>query len=172
MKASRLVLLALALFIVTFAAVFGAISLYNRWKDQSKPLVLWESSPGTIPVVESGQPIPDFADAAEKILPSMVSIETLVEGENWFGDRFVEKGGSGSGVIISKDGYILTNNHVIAYGGRVAARVIVALPDGTSEEAEIVGRDPRSDLAVLKVEKDGLTRLSLGIAKSYVPASG
>ncbi|MFW6217397.1 MAG: trypsin-like peptidase domain-containing protein [Verrucomicrobiota bacterium] len=65
--------------------------------------------------------------------------------------------GVGSGVVISEDGYILTNNHVIlAPGGRQADDVLVRLNDGRELQAQVIGRDPQSDLAVLKVEAEGL----------------
>jgi Do/DeqQ family serine protease len=64
----------------------------------------------------------------------------------------------GSGVVVSPDGYILTNHHVID-GAR---EVTVELTDGRSYEAEVVGSDPPSDLAVLKVKADGLPTLALG----------
>lgn len=61
--------------------------------------------------------------------------------------------GVGSGVIISKDGYILTNNHVVSdERGGDADEVLVRLSDGTEYRATIVGRDPRTDIAVLKIE--------------------
>ena len=60
--------------------------------------------------------------------------------------------GSGSAVVYREDGYLLTNNHVVEN----AARVHITLPDGTEEEAEVVGTDPRSDLAVLKADRTDL----------------
>jgi serine protease Do len=65
--------------------------------------------------------------------------------------------GVGSGVVISSDGYILTNNHVImAPGARPADDVLVQLNDGRELRAEVIGRDPQSDLAVLKVAAEDL----------------
>ncbi len=70
--------------------------------------------------------------------------------------------GVGSGVVISPDGYILTNNHVItASDGDPANEILVELNDGRELAAHLVGRDPRSDLAVLKVEAEGLPCLSI-----------
>ncbi len=66
--------------------------------------------------------------------------------------------GQGSGVIVSSDGYILTNNHVI----RGADRLEVKLADGRKFEAKVVGSDPRTDLAVLKIEASGLVPAKLG----------
>ena len=72
-----------------------------------------------------------------------------------FERRFSE--GVGSGVVISADGYILTNNHVItARDGDAADEILVELNDGRELVAQVVGRDPRSDLAVLKVDAEAL----------------
>lgn len=74
--------------------------------------------------------------------------------------RFSE--GVGSGVVISADGYILTNNHVItARDGDPADEILVELTDGRELTAQLVGRDPRSDLAVLKVEAEALPFLPI-----------
>ena len=70
-----------------------------------------------------------------------------------------ERAGMGSGFIISGDGYVVTNNHVVAN----ARQVVVRLPDRQEFDAEVVGLDPRSDLAVLKIEAEGLP--SIGLAE-------
>ena len=81
--------------------------------------------------------------------------------ERFFGRRFPRKYrqmGAGSGFIISKDGYIITNNHVVAD----ADKVKVKLADGREFNAKIVGTDPASDVAVLKIDADNLPVLPLG----------
>lgn len=70
--------------------------------------------------------------------------------------------GLGSGVIIRADGYIVTNNHVV----EGADELLVVLHDGTTYEAEVVGTDPQSDLAVLKIEADNLPYISMGDAST------
>ena len=67
-------------------------------------------------------------------------------------------GGTGSGFIISQDGYVVTNHHVVDG----ADTVIVRLSDRREFDAEVIGTDQRSDLALLRVEADGLPFLSLG----------
>lgn len=70
--------------------------------------------------------------------------------------------GLGSGVIISADGYILTNNHVVSDDtGRPADEIKVQLNDGTEVEARLIGRDRRTDVALLKIEREGLPFLSM-----------
>lgn len=92
-----------------------------------------------------------FAAIAARVLPSVVSIN--VTGAN--------EADTGSGVILKSDGYILTNNHVVAAavsGGTVS----VDFNDGSTASARIVGTDSLDDLAVIKVNRTGLTAASLG----------
>ncbi len=83
----------------------------------------------------------------EKVQPSVVNINTLGFAQGFFGQLFPQRG-AGSGVIVSPDGYILTNNHVIEN----ATHIRVKLLDGTELEGRVVGTDPLSDLAVIKVD--------------------
>lgn len=96
----------------------------------------------------------------ENVGPATVKIETKTDVivDQFFFQTLEQRQGIGSGVIYRADGYILTNNHVIAD----ADEIIVRLPDGRSFSAEIVGRDELSDLAVLKVETSNLPVAKLG----------
>ena len=109
--------------------------------------------------------------AANKILPSIVGIkiEYTVNSTSIFGrSNSSAATASGSGIIISEDGYILTNNHVVSssssdsnsyYQISEAGKVTVTLfNDETEYEAKIVGQDEQTDLAVIKIEKTGLTK--------------
>lgn len=82
----------------------------------------------------------------EKCSPAVVNINTQVTGVNWFLEPIIQDGGSGSGSIIDKQGYVLTNVHVI----KNASKIYVSLSDGTQYEAQIIGQDADSDLAVIK----------------------
>ena len=79
---------------------------------------------------------------------AVVNINTKVTSYDWFLEPYVQDGGSGSGSIIDKRGYILTNVHVI----QGATKIYVSLFDGTQYEAEVVGQDLDSDLAVIKFD--------------------
>lgn len=88
---------------------------------------------------------------------SVVAIVTeSVSTDSWFG-QYVTKG-AGSGVIISEDGYIVTNNHVI----EGASSIKVTLHDGTEEKATLVATDEQTDVAVIKIEKTGLIPVTFG----------
>ncbi len=120
---------------------------------------------------------PDFAEAAEAAQKVVVLIEAAESAENaqlrrrqdpmqqlfeqfglngdafgyGFGGSMIRKG-AGSGVIISKDGYILTNNHVVDF----ADEVLIKMVDGKEYDAKIIGRDPSTDLAVVKIDAGNL----------------
>ncbi len=79
---------------------------------------------------------------------AVVNINTKVTSYDWFWDPYVTDGGSGSGSIIDKRGYILTNVHVISG----ATKIYVSLADGSQYEATVVGQDIDSDLAVIKID--------------------
>ncbi|HEU5270743.1 MAG TPA: trypsin-like peptidase domain-containing protein [Jatrophihabitans sp.] len=98
----------------------------------------------------ANRPPGSVADIAKRVSPAVVSIDV----------RSADAAGAGSGVVIDKAGYILTNNHVVNFGGSVTIRVVFS--DQTSAPALVVGTDPRSDLAVVKVDKTSLTVASLG----------
>ena len=111
---------------------------------------------------------------ANKVLPSVVGITVTYSVNSpyysYYGMSASTATASGSGVIISKDGYILTNNHVVAsststsyYQVSQATKITVTLyNDETEYEAKIIGTDEQTDLAVLKIEKNDLTAAELG----------
>lgn len=91
-----------------------------------------------------------------KCSPAVVNINTQVTGVNWFLEPITQEGGSGSGAIIDKRGYVLTNVHVI----KGASKIYVSLSDGTQYQAQIVGQDADSDLAIIKFDPPQGTNLS------------
>ena len=116
-----------------------------------------------------------YADAVDAAAPAVVNIYTtklVTERANplyqdpffryFFGDRLAPRqrleSSLGSGVIVSSDGYILTNNHVV----EGADEIQVLLRDNRNAEATVIGTDPESDLAVLKIELDKLPAITLG----------
>lgn len=94
---------------------------------------------------------------AQQVAPAVVGVSSQeVLREYWSGRSFLEPIGSGSGVIFDKGGYIVTNYHVV----EGADQVVVALADGRRLEGQLVGADPPTDLAVLKVDAGQLTAVN------------
>lgn len=123
----------------------------------------------------------NFSDTAvgvaSKVLPSIVGINVTFNVTATFGYGFQQSGetsASGSGIIISEDGYILTNNHIVSsasnssyYQVSEATNVTVYLfNDEKPYKAEIIGSDAQTDLAVIKIDKTGLTPAELGDSSS------
>lgn len=126
------------------------------------------------PSPEKVQKAKEFSEAitavAEKVSPSVVQIDVAVRDESgdglpWWMKKKNDAGvvrGNGSGVLISSDGYVLTNNHVV----EDAIAITIKTKDGKVFQAKIKGRDPSTDLAVLKVEGTNLTASKLGDSDS------
>ncbi|MEY4730558.1 MAG: hypothetical protein RL020_1716 [Pseudomonadota bacterium] len=165
---------------ITMAALF-VISLIRpellSWRNQApvsvdKPVT---ASPG-VSNSSVGSAQLTYRDAARKAIPSVVNISTTKEAQvaqknpllddpvlrRFFGDRLDEDEESfsslGSGVVVRSDGYILTNDHVI----EGADEIKVAFSDKRILKAKVVGRDPDTDLAVLKVEAANLPAITFG----------
>ena len=114
---------------------------------------------------------PDFTYAAESAVEAVVYVEVTVHSRQqyqtidpffrfFFGDEPIsrEQKGSGSGVIIRPDGYIVTNNHVVAG----ATAITVTLNDNRQFDATVVGTDPVTDVAIIKVDATGLPTIPMG----------
>ncbi len=163
------------------AAIGGASALGLRTvfiKDpsrteyvQNSPQVKYVNLPGPV----SGEGVTDFTAAAEMAVQGVVHVKTVMEAQNnqfYFNDPwkdFFGGGGypqqqpqlqqaSGSGVIISPEGFIVTNNHVIEH----AQKIEVTLNDKRTYEAKLVGRDPAYDIAVLKIDETHLPYVNYG----------
>ena len=142
----------------------------------------WETDRNPTPIEPAGVPT-SFADLAEEVSPAVVNIRTsqTVTGmpgmppqlEEFFGMPFGGPGGqehkregAGSGFVISTDGYIVTNNHVIDGMDEIFA----VFKDGRDLAATVVGRDPKTDIALIKVESDtALPAIALGDSDAIRP---
>lgn len=158
---------------------FGAGVIFASSMDWTK--VSWAQSKTPVRPVVSGAPIApetgsSFADIAERVTPGVVAVKvtkttkprTQIRGRspqgmedflNQFGDPAPrQQSGEGSGFILLSDGYIITNNHVVSGADQVS----ITLSDGRTFKAKIVGTDPTTDVAVVKVDAKGLPTLPIG----------
>jgi len=168
MKKSAFFLIILA----TFLGVFSALQvnhIINR-HTSDRPTIDWNPGKMVIPTVGSPElSIPaDFREAAKRVVPSVVSVDQYNHVQTWFGDDDgqLRETGQGSGVILSKNGIIVTNNHVVEVPNDPAHAIVeqvkVRLQDKRVFTAKVVGRDRRADLAVLKIEAEDLQPIEVG----------
>nr|MBA3756909.1 trypsin-like peptidase domain-containing protein [Nitrosomonas sp.] len=155
-------------------AIFFVVSTLRPellpWKPRGEIVAVREAAP----VVDTERP-DSYANAAETAMPSVVNIFTSKEIKEpahpllndpvfrkFFGEQFESRpkrtSSLGSGVIDSPNGYILTNHHVV----EAADEVEVALVDGRKIKASMIGSDPETDLAVLKINLQDLPAITFG----------
>ena len=163
-----------------FAAILGSASTITvvKYFEKDDPAVKLEYLSGVptskvaYKVDKNGDVVPlDFTAAAEKVMPAVVHIRSTQAAQReqtpfsptdpfreFFGPRFYQgpAQSSGSGVIINENGYIVTNTHVV----QGADIVEVTLYDNRSYKAEVIGTDPDTDIALVKIEEKGLPFLS------------
>lgn len=161
-------------FLLVLASAFLAVWIYSSFFNKPQVVTITEERPMSfvnLPA-NSQQQMPDLTFAAENSVHAVVHIATQsMRGGGWssgnpffdefFGFRRQEPQlamGYGSGVILSNDGFIVTNNHVIEQ----AQNIKVILNDKREYEARLVGADPSTDLALLRVEADNLPYLTYG----------
>ncbi|WP_448168046.1 Do family serine endopeptidase [Burkholderia ambifaria] len=167
---------------VLLALMFIVVTLKPQWlqrqgqlgKQLATPIVaLREVAPG----IGGAPATTSYAEAAQKAMPAVVNVFSSKDGSlppdprakdplfrYFFGDRNARKqqdepaANLGSGVIVSAEGYILTNQHVVDG----ADQIEVALADGRTATAKVIGSDPETDLAVLKINMTNLPTITLG----------
>ena len=143
--------LMLALVVAILAGTVGGGAGY--WLANRARNALHNSDVKLAKVAEpSSRPPGSVADIVNRVSPAVVSIDV----------RSAEQNGTGAGVVIDKVGYILTNNHVVSDVATNGGKIVVTFSDQSNAAANIVGRDPQTDLAVLRVEHAKLTVASLG----------
>ena len=157
---------------------FGAVKLMEKTQAPAEPTAY--SAPAKQVNYKYGAPPGafDFTRAAEKTMPAVVHIKAVESRQNaiqrqresnpwrlFFGDDFFNmddyarpRSGTGSGVIYTNDGYILTNNHVVEF----ADEFEITLYDNREFIARLVGADPSTDMAVLKIDANNLPAIELG----------
>ena len=132
------------------ASAATVVTLDRREPPSAADIVA--EQPAQAPDVPIVQERTQVEAVAEAVLPTVVRID--IDGGGVTGSST----GNGSGVIYRSDGYILTNNHVVAG----ADEMEVVFADGTRDEGELIGRDVLSDIAVIRVDRDDLTAIRIG----------
>jgi Do/DeqQ family serine protease len=163
---------------VGLALLFVVATLKPQWLTAngqplgavvSEVVSLRMAAPAASGVAATALPLHGLADAARIASPAVVSVITSKarsrnpHGDDpafgfFFGDSDPVQQGVGSGVIVSPEGILLTNNHVVENAGEID----VLLPDGREVRAQVVGTDPETDLAVLRIPADRLPAITLG----------
>jgi serine protease DegQ len=170
---AQTVTVALALYFVYTAVVSdrAAPVRLQQMGNAERPAPMLEAGPSKPPALAGGS----YRNAAARAMPAVVNIITSKRPKRskhplmkdpffkrFFGDEGDEEDSSlGSGVIVSAEGYILTNNHVV----EAADEIEVVLADGRKAAAKVVGTDPETDLAVIKIALEKLPVIVLGQAE-------
>ena len=175
---------------ISSVSAIGSIWIYGKVVGKKQVAFTQQTDGGKLPVNyagfnEGGLPgaTIDFTKAADAAVPAVVHIKTKIAArpasnglpksrsrgfEGFFDDFFgpqsmPEQRASGSGVVISEDGYIVTNNHVISDGAQgIAEEINVTMNNKKTYKARLIGRDPSSDLAVLKIDGKGFPFMLYG----------
>ncbi|MEJ2133044.1 MAG: trypsin-like peptidase domain-containing protein, partial [Gammaproteobacteria bacterium] len=167
-----------------FGIAVASVLLSISFAQPAQGKRLDDREPSALAHVQTADTLrPEFADIIEAVEPSVVTIavEATIQGpqrlsfppgsgmdeffERFFGRQFTvpdmpqqQVHGVGSGFVIDRDGLIVTNNHVIDG----AKHIVVTLHDGTEHDAKVIGADPKTDLALLEIDADGLTAARFG----------
>ncbi|WP_309382118.1 trypsin-like peptidase domain-containing protein [Cerasicoccus frondis] len=162
---NRSLQLSLAFSITAASAIVAGFAGNKLLADNDLPAAKLQRD--TTPLERNGPRIVSFADVLDGVTPAVVSVHTSSYAELSRQERMLRRyygmednptvQGVGSGFVVTADGYVLTNNHVVAGGpGRGEAdEIIVQLNDGREFEATVIGADPSSDVAVIKIDTEG-----------------
>jgi serine protease Do len=165
----------LGVLIFALAGSIGGAAIYDHVFDKDQTIAISARQPVRLTNYSVPAATLDFTEAAESTVKSVVHVTTTYENRGYGNNPFIDPFGgfffgqpdqrqmqkqqaSGSGVIISDDGYIVTNNHVVAD----ASEVEVTMDDKRTYQAKVIGADPSTDLALLKIDEKGLPFANYG----------
>jgi len=152
--------------VLLMPAVFG-VNPYDLVRGKLKSASVTQSNTKTtksVQVVSSTSGSLTVADIAKKVTPSIVNIDIRTAAQQTPFYSTGSQEGTGSGVIYTENGYIITNNHVI----ESAQDITVTLASGEQLKATLVGTDPNNDIAVIKIDKTGLPAISIDDSSNLV----
>jgi len=153
------------------AILVGAFYWHTTHRSASMNTQSWVGNTGKLEITEAQSSVPQQLDSEEQVnvsvykkaLPAVVNITATAYAFNFFYGVMPQQG-MGTGFILDKEGHILTNYHVV----RDAQRVEVTLSNRKKYKAQVIGRDPSHDLAVVKITAAGLTPAVLGDSRNLV----
>jgi serine protease Do len=171
--------------LLVLAGFLAGLVLTGRLRSASEGSAAQPPKAGSTPAASASQPaallsqsLPDFSTVAGRAVGGIVSLSAIAvrtttspfandpffrqffgDPDEWFGSRLERSPTLGSGVIVSPDGYVVTNNHVVAGNIR---EITAVLPDKREVKGELVGRDPMTDIAVVKIDARNLPVLPWG----------
>ena len=151
-------------FWLAFVLVAGLLAACGD--DNNAPAATSSPAETASQTTSSNGTLANTPELVDLLRPSVVHIRSEAATLDDFG-RLVPSSGVGTGFIIDDQGHIATNNHVVSIdNGNPAENITVTLDDGSEHDASIVGRDPPTDVAVLKIEAENLTPATLGDSAS------
>lgn len=151
----RFPLYILTVCLVSFGILLGGCG--NDTNTSSSSTTVAESTQKSTASISDARNTP-VVQAAKKVGPAVVGITNKAVARDWFNRKVEVDKGTGSGVIFKNDGYIVTNNHVV----EGAKDITVALSDGRTFSATLIGADPFTDLAVIKIDATDLPTAEFG----------
>lgn len=159
-----------SMLVITFSVIVGAMifaGCSNRFFASEAPK--GQVAVDNLAAPTSGAALSDARNtpvvrAAQAVSPAVVGITNKAVARDWFNRKVVVEQGTGSGVIFDPNGYIVTNNHVVEN----AQELIVSFADGKTLTGKVVGTDPATDLAVVKVEAADLPSVTFGDSDSIM----
>ena len=160
-RTTLIIAIALIIIAIVTGCVYAGVKVYEQLKADDTTISqhqTLENDGNKVVTKEEG----DIAGVVERVSPSVVSIVTKAQADSPYGR--MEQEGAGTGIIVGKDGYILTNKHVVSG----ASTVGVVLADGTTyDNVKVLGSDPLNDVAFLKVDGvDNLPAAEMGDSSS------